>query len=76
MFNYLFEYNNRFRIFCHRVCNHRSFGYIVLICILLSSISLGAEDPVDADSVRNKVLNTADYFFTAVFTVEIGLKVR
>ena len=37
------------------MCNHRAFGYIVLICILLSSISLGAEDPVDADSVRNKV---------------------
>lgn len=45
----------RFRIFCHQVCNHRAFGYIVLVCILLSSISLGAEDPVDADSVRNKV---------------------
>ena len=46
-----------FRIFCHRVCNHRAFGYVVLVCILLSSISLGAEDPVDADSVRNRVKN-------------------
>ena len=47
--------SSRFRIFCHRVCNHRAFGYIVLVCILLSSISLGAEDPVDSDSFRNKV---------------------
>ena len=45
----------RFRIFCHQVCNHRAFGYIVLVCILLSSISLGAEDPVDSDSFRNRV---------------------
>ncbi|UJR26618.1 hypothetical protein I4U23_007937 [Adineta vaga] len=72
---FLFKHTNTFRIFCHQVCNHRAFGYIVLVCILFSSISLGAEDPVDSDSVRNKILNTADYFFTAVFTIEICLKV-
>ncbi|CAF1094276.1 unnamed protein product [Rotaria sordida] len=72
---FIFQHTNKFRIFCHRVCNHRAFGYIILICIILSSISLGAEDPVDADSFRNRILNTADYFFTAVFTVEICLKV-
>ncbi|UJR22467.1 hypothetical protein I4U23_025525 [Adineta vaga] len=72
---FLFSHTNKFRIYCHRVCNHRAFGYIVLVCILLSSISLGAEDPVDSDSVRNRILNTADYFFTAVFTIEICLKV-
>ncbi|CAF1934089.1 unnamed protein product [Rotaria magnacalcarata] len=72
---FIFQHTNKFRIFCHRVCNHRAFGYILLVCILLSSISLGAEDPVDSDSVRNRILNTADYFFTAVFTVEICLKV-
>ncbi|CAF0874259.1 unnamed protein product [Adineta steineri] len=72
---FVFSHTNKFRIFCHRVCNHRSFGYIVLVCILLSSISLGAEDPVDPDSVRNRILNKADYFFTAIFTIEICLKV-
>ncbi|CAF3563953.1 unnamed protein product [Adineta steineri] len=72
---FLFKHTNKFRIFCHHVCIHRAFGYIVLVCILFSSISLGAEDPVDSDSVRNKILNTADYFFTAVFTIEICLKV-
>ncbi|CAF3045433.1 unnamed protein product, partial [Rotaria sp. Silwood2] len=72
---FIFQHTNRFRIFCHRVCNHRAFGYIILVCILLSSISLGAEDPVDSESFRNRILNTADYFFTAVFTVEICLKV-
>ncbi|CAF0765433.1 unnamed protein product [Adineta ricciae] len=72
---FVFKHTNKFRILCHHVCNHRAFGYVVLVCILFSSVSLGAEDPVDSDSFRNKILNTADYFFTAVFTVEICLKV-
>ncbi|CAF1600566.1 unnamed protein product [Adineta ricciae] len=72
---FVFKHTNKFRILCHHVCNHRAFGYIVLVCILFSSVSLGAEDPVDSDSFRNKILNTADYFFTAVFTAEICLKV-
>ena len=50
-----FSFRRSFRIFCHRICNHRAFGYVVLVCILFSSVSLGAEDPVDSDSFRNKV---------------------
>ncbi|CAF3322654.1 unnamed protein product [Rotaria socialis] len=72
---YLFKTTNKFRIFCHRICNHRTFGYVVLACILFSSISLGAEDPIDSYSLRNKALNKADYFFAIVFIVEIFLKV-
>ena len=41
-----------------------------------SSISLATEDPVDENSYRNEVLNYLDYGFTAVFTVEMLLKVN
>lgn len=40
-----------------------------------SSIALATEDPVDENSQRNQYLNYLDYAFTAVFTVEMLLKV-
>ncbi|CAF0938668.1 unnamed protein product [Rotaria sordida] len=72
---FLFKHTTKFRIICHRICNHRTFGYVVLICILFSSISLGAEDPIDSYSFRNKLLNMADYFFAIIFVIEIFLKI-
>lgn len=36
---------------------------------------LAAEDPLQAQSYRNTILNYFDYFFTSVFTIEITLKV-
>ncbi|CAF3915628.1 unnamed protein product [Rotaria sp. Silwood2] len=72
---FLFTHTAKFRIICHRICNHRTFGYVVLVCILFSSISLGAEDPIDSYSFRNKILNTADYFFAVIFIIEIFLKI-
>jgi voltage-dependent calcium channel N type alpha-1B len=41
-----------------------------------SSIALATEDPVDENSYRNVILNYLDYGFTAVFTVEMFLKVN
>ena len=54
---FVFKPDNKFRIFCHFVCNHRYFGNIVLVCILVSSAMLAAEDPVipSEKSDRNKV---------------------
>nr|AEJ87268.1 voltage operated calcium channel Cav1B [Dugesia japonica] len=72
---FIFGPNNRFRKFCHFICNHPHFGNIVLVCIMVSSAMLAAEDPLDAESPRNKILNYFDYLFTSVFTVEITLKV-
>uniref|UniRef100_A0A1I8IQR8 Voltage-dependent L-type calcium channel subunit alpha n=1 Tax=Macrostomum lignano TaxID=282301 RepID=A0A1I8IQR8_9PLAT len=66
---------NRFRVLCHKICNHSYFGSIVLVCILVSSAMLAAEEPVNSDNNRNKILNKFDYFFTTVFTIEIILKV-
>ncbi|KAJ6221645.1 hypothetical protein RDWZM_000190 [Blomia tropicalis] len=59
---------------CHRIINHPQFGNIVLVCILISSGMLAAEDPLNATSHRNTILNYFDWFFTTIFTIEITLK--
>ncbi len=40
---------------CHWLCNHPYFGNVVLLCIMVSSAMLAAEDPLDSNSERNKV---------------------
>ncbi|VDK31705.1 unnamed protein product [Taenia asiatica] len=71
---FIFGPRNPFRVFCHYICNHPYFNNVVLVCILVSSAMLAAEDPLKANSYRNIILNYFDYFFTSVFTVEITLK--
>uniref|UniRef100_A0A8C1KN16 Voltage-dependent L-type calcium channel subunit alpha n=1 Tax=Cyprinus carpio TaxID=7962 RepID=A0A8C1KN16_CYPCA len=71
---FIFGPQNKFRKLCHRIVNHTTFTNIILLFILLSSISLAAEDPIDPRSFRNKVLAYADIVFTTVFTIEIVLK--
>ncbi|XP_071748883.1 muscle calcium channel subunit alpha-1 isoform X29 [Lepeophtheirus salmonis] len=72
---FIFSSKNRFRILCHFICNHSYFGNIVLVCIMVSSAMLAAEDPLNSNSERNKILNYFDYFFTTIFTIEVCLKV-
>uniref|UniRef100_H3DQ81 Voltage-dependent L-type calcium channel subunit alpha n=1 Tax=Tetraodon nigroviridis TaxID=99883 RepID=H3DQ81_TETNG len=62
------------RVACHNLIHHPYFTNFILIFIILSSISLAAEDPIKSHSFRNIVLGYADYVFTSVFTVEIILK--
>ncbi|NWX23478.1 CAC1S protein, partial [Aegotheles bennettii] len=71
---FIFSPTNKFRILCHRTVNATWFTNFILLFILLSSISLAAEDPIRADSFRNKILGYFDIGFTSVFTVEIVLK--
>ncbi|XP_065099249.1 calcium channel, voltage-dependent, L type, alpha 1S subunit, a [Paramisgurnus dabryanus] len=71
---FIFGPQNKFRKLCHRIINATTFTNIILLFILLSSISLAAEDPIDPVSFRNKVLAYADIVFTSVFTAEIVLK--
>uniref|UniRef100_A0A8D3D1S3 Voltage-dependent L-type calcium channel subunit alpha n=1 Tax=Scophthalmus maximus TaxID=52904 RepID=A0A8D3D1S3_SCOMX len=65
---------NCLRVACHNLIHHPYFTNIILVFIILSSISLAAEDPIKSHSFRNIVLGYADYVFTSVFTVEIVLK--
>lgn len=45
----------RFRIFCHWFCNHSNFSNVILVCIMISSAMLAAEDPLKASAERNLV---------------------
>uniref|UniRef100_A0A8C6WX58 Voltage-dependent L-type calcium channel subunit alpha n=1 Tax=Neogobius melanostomus TaxID=47308 RepID=A0A8C6WX58_9GOBI len=71
---FVFSHTNKFRVLCHQIVNHNIFTNLILFFILLSSISLAAEDPVKNDSFRNQILGYADHVFTGLFTIEIILK--
>uniref|UniRef100_A0A3Q3X1Y8 Voltage-dependent calcium channel alpha-1 subunit IQ domain-containing protein n=1 Tax=Mola mola TaxID=94237 RepID=A0A3Q3X1Y8_MOLML len=62
------------RRICHYVVTLRYFEMTILLVIVASSIALAAEDPVCANSDRNKVLRYFDYVFTGVFTFEMIIK--
>uniref|UniRef100_A0A8C3YVS8 Voltage-dependent L-type calcium channel subunit alpha n=1 Tax=Catagonus wagneri TaxID=51154 RepID=A0A8C3YVS8_9CETA len=72
---FIFSPNNRFRLQCHRIVNDSIFTNLILFFILLSSISLAAEDPVQHTSFRNHILFYFDIVFTTIFTIEIALKI-
>ncbi|XP_075331236.1 voltage-dependent L-type calcium channel subunit alpha-1D [Odontesthes bonariensis] len=71
---FLLGKKNCLRVACHNFIHHPYFTNFILVFIILSSISLAAEDPIMSHSFRNIVLGYADYVFTSVFTVEIVLK--
>uniref|UniRef100_A0A8C4QA34 Voltage-dependent L-type calcium channel subunit alpha n=1 Tax=Eptatretus burgeri TaxID=7764 RepID=A0A8C4QA34_EPTBU len=73
---FIFSTTNPLRVFCHTVIHHHIFTNFILAMIMLSSVSLAAEDPVRSNtSFRNMVLGYADFVFTGIFTFEIILKV-
>ncbi|KAG4066428.1 hypothetical protein HA402_007064 [Bradysia odoriphaga] len=59
----------------HWIVNMKYFDFFIMFVIALSSIALAAEDPVREKSPINDLLNNIDYGFTAVFAVEMVLKV-
>ncbi|KAH0630118.1 hypothetical protein JD844_012766 [Phrynosoma platyrhinos] len=72
---FIFSNTNPIRVGCHRLINHHIFTNLILVFIMLSSASLAAEDPIRSHSFRNNILGYFDYAFTAIFTIEILLKV-
>ncbi|XP_073456845.1 voltage-dependent L-type calcium channel subunit alpha-1F isoform X2 [Aquarana catesbeiana] len=71
---FILSNTNCLRVGCHRLIHHHIFTNLILVFIILSSISLAAEDPIRAHSFRNHILGYFDYAFTSIFTVEILLK--
>uniref|UniRef100_A0A667YA03 Voltage-dependent L-type calcium channel subunit alpha n=1 Tax=Myripristis murdjan TaxID=586833 RepID=A0A667YA03_9TELE len=71
---FIFSNTNPIRVACHKLINHHIFTNLILVFIMLSSVSLAAEDPIRNFSARNIILGYFDYAFTAIFTVEIVLK--
>ena len=66
----------RIRIFVHGIVTIPCFDTFIMIIIILSSITLAAEDPVQETSARNHILTYFDYVFTGIFALEMFLKVR
>ena len=64
------------RRYVHYVVTSNAFDTFIIVIICASSITLAAEDPVDSSSLRNTILSYVDYAFTALFTVEMVLKVN
>ncbi|XP_056373865.1 voltage-dependent L-type calcium channel subunit alpha-1C isoform X3 [Hyla sarda] len=52
---FIFRSDNKFRVNCHKIVNNNIFTNLILFFILLSSISLAAEDPVRHYSFRNQM---------------------
>uniref|UniRef100_A0A6I8SJP7 Voltage-dependent L-type calcium channel subunit alpha n=1 Tax=Xenopus tropicalis TaxID=8364 RepID=A0A6I8SJP7_XENTR len=71
---FIFSNTNPIRVGCHKLINHHIFTNLILVFIMLSSVSLAAEDPIRSHSFRNIILGYFDYAFTGIFTVEIFLK--
>ncbi|KOX72816.1 Voltage-dependent T-type calcium channel subunit alpha-1H, partial [Melipona quadrifasciata] len=73
---YLFPLNNRFRVLCRWLVDQRWFDNVVLFFIGLNCITLAMERPnIPPDSGERLFLSTANYVFTAVFAVEMFIKV-
>uniref|UniRef100_A0A672FY67 Voltage-dependent L-type calcium channel subunit alpha n=1 Tax=Salarias fasciatus TaxID=181472 RepID=A0A672FY67_SALFA len=55
---FIFSNTNPVRVFCHKLINHHIFTNLILVFIMLSSVSLAAEDPIRNFSARNIVSMT------------------
>lgn len=69
--NYFFS----IRRIVHWIVNWRFFDWFIMIFIGFSSIALAAEDPIVEHSPKNQFLEKIDYVFTAVFAMEMFLKI-
>ncbi|XP_037047741.1 voltage-dependent calcium channel type A subunit alpha-1-like [Bradysia coprophila] len=66
---------NPIRRGAHWIVNMKYFDFFIMFVIALSSIALAAEDPVVEQSKINVFLDKVDVGFTAVFAMEMVLKV-
>lgn len=66
---------HRIRIFIHGIVTYPFFDTFIMVIIIMSSVALAAEDPVQEHSQRNHVLTYFDYVFTGIFALEMILKV-
>ena len=63
------------RVGLHWFVTKPFFDGFILFVIMMSSVALAAEDPVQENHPRNKMLKNFDYLFTGIFAIECILKV-
>ncbi|XP_040581847.1 voltage-dependent calcium channel type A subunit alpha-1 isoform X6 [Lepeophtheirus salmonis] len=71
---FIFSSTNPFRVTIHSIVTFPLFDVFIMIVIIMSSIALAAEDPVNSQSEWNQKLTYFDYVFTCVFAIEVLLK--
>lgn len=73
---YVFSEANPFRQVCTWFVNQKWFDNVILLFIALNCITLAMERPnIPPQCAERVFLGTANYVFTAVFTVEMAIKV-
>ncbi|XP_035773976.1 voltage-dependent T-type calcium channel subunit alpha-1G-like isoform X5 [Anopheles albimanus] len=73
---YIFPEHNRFRQCCTWFVNQKWFDNVILLFIALNCITLAMERPnIPPNCTERYFLSTANYVFTAVFAVEMFIKV-
>ena len=72
---YIFGRENKFRVEVAKIVANPKFDQVVLVLIVVSSIMLAIDDPLgDPDSTKATVLGAIDKVFTALFILEMMLK--
>ncbi|XP_057605213.1 voltage-dependent T-type calcium channel subunit alpha-1H isoform X3 [Hippopotamus amphibius kiboko] len=73
---YLFSPQNRFRASCQKIITHKMFDHVVLVFIFLNCITIALERPdIEPGSTERAFLSVSNYIFTAIFVVEMMVKV-
>uniref|UniRef100_A0A674BF82 Voltage-dependent L-type calcium channel subunit alpha n=1 Tax=Salmo trutta TaxID=8032 RepID=A0A674BF82_SALTR len=67
---FIFSKTNPIRVGCHKLINHHIFTNLILVFIMLSSVSLAAEDPIRNFSARN-IVSTGAFCFIVVHSMYI-----
>uniref|UniRef100_A0A7M5WIZ7 Voltage-dependent calcium channel alpha-1 subunit IQ domain-containing protein n=2 Tax=Clytia hemisphaerica TaxID=252671 RepID=A0A7M5WIZ7_9CNID len=72
---FLFPPSSRIRTWCHYIVNIKYFERLMLFFIVLSTMCLAIEDPLNTKATKNKVIYYLDVAFIAIFTFEITIKI-
>ncbi|VVC29317.1 Voltage-dependent calcium channel, alpha-1 subunit,Voltage-dependent L-type calcium channel, IQ- [Cinara cedri] len=72
---FLLTPTNGIRRGAHWIVNLRYFDFFIMLIIILSSVALAAEDPINDVSDWNDYLDVVDNVFTVIFAIEMILKV-
>jgi len=67
---------NPVRELAAKVCSHPQFDSVILVLIMVSSLMLALDNPLDdPNSTKVKILGSIDYIFTFCFTIEMLSKI-
>lgn len=70
------RHDNAFRLFNHRIAESKLFQNTILILIIISTITLALETPLDDPKGQKvEILEKIDFGMTAIFTLEAIIKI-